>query len=503
MALSSARRWTLLVTVAAGLLLIMLDNSILYTAVPTLTRELDTSTSESLWIINAYPLTMAGLLLGAGTLGDRVGHRRMFLIGLVVFGVASLVAAFSPNPEVLIAARALLAVGAASMMPATLALIRIAFEDERERNIAVAVWGSLSVVGSALGPIVGGLLLKHFWWGSVFLLNIPVVIAALIAGWILAPVGERDPSKKWDLLSSLQVMVGLGGVVFAIKEFAKVSPSWLIVVGAVVVSAAGFRTFVRRQRRLTYPLLDLAIFRNAAFMSGVLAAAVAMFAIGGIQLVTTQRFQLVAGFTPAEAGLLVAAIALGSLPTGLLGGAILHRVGLLPLISGGLAVSAAGVLGIIVGLQFGLGWMIVGLVVTGAGLGLPMAVASSAIVGSVPAHRAGMASSVEEVSYEFGNLAAVALLGSLVTGIFAAVIQLPAGAPDAARDSIGSAMSLAGQGDGANRALIDAASTAFDTAYVVVMVIAAGVLAIVAGVTGALLRRHGPRSGLAAATVGH
>ncbi|WP_410657554.1 MFS transporter [Amycolatopsis sp. lyj-112] len=503
MALSPARRWTLLVTVAAGLLLIMLDNSILYTAVPTLTRELGAGGSESLWIINAYPLTMAGLLLGAGTLGDRVGHRRMFLIGLAVFGAASLMAAFSPNPEILVAARILLAVGAASMMPATLALIRIAFEDERERNIAIAVWGSLSVVGGALGPIVGGLLLEHFWWGSVFLINIPVVVAAFVAGWILAPAGESDPSKRWDLLSSLQVMAGLVGLVFAIKEFSKVAPSWTVVLGAALVSAAGFWTFGRRQRRLPYPLLDLAIFRNAPFLSGTVAAAVAMFAVGGIQLVTTQRFQLVAGFSPFQAGLLVAALALGSLPTGMLGGAILHRVGLLPLISGGLAVSAVGVLGTIVGLQFGLGWMIVGLVVTGAGLGLPMSVASSAIIGNVPAHRAGMASSVEEVSYEFGNLTAVALLGSLLTGIFAATIRLPAGAPEAARDSVTSAMSAAGQGDGANRALIDAASAAFDNAYTVVMVIAAGVLAVAAGVTWALLRRHGSRPAPEVATVSH
>lgn len=503
MVLSAARRWALLVTVSAGLLLIMLDNSILYTAVPTLTRDLGASSSESLWIINAYPLVMAGLLLGAGTLGDRVGHRKMFLIGLGVFGVGSLAAAFSPSPLVLIAARALLAVGAAAMMPATLALIRVTFEDERERNIAIAVWGSLSVVGSALGPIVGGFLLDHYWWGSVFLINIPVVIAAFIAGLIVAPVSRPDPSKRWDLVSSLQVMVGLVGLVVTIKEFAKVSPSWAVVIVAVLASGTGFCVFVRRQRRLPYPLLDLSIFRNAAFMSGVLAAGVAMFAIGGIQLATTQRFQLVVGFSPFEAGLLVAAMAAGSLPTGMLGGAILHRVGPLPLISGGLAVSVLGVLGTTLSLQLGLGWMIVSLVVTGLGLGLPMSVASTMIIGNVPVQRAGMASSVEEVSYEFGNLTAVALLGSLLTGVFAATVDLPAGAPDAARDSISSALSLAGQGDNANRALIDAASAAFDSAYVVAMLVAAAVLAIAAVVTGVLLRRHDPRSATVTASVSH
>ncbi|WP_254077143.1 MFS transporter [Pseudomonas aeruginosa] len=160
-----SNRWVLLVTVAAGLLLIVLDNSVLYTALPTLTRELGATATQGLWIINAYPLVMAGLLLGTGTLGDRIGHRRMFLIGLVLFGVASIVAAYSPTAEILIGARAFLAVGAAAMMPATLALIRVTFEDDRERNIAIAIWGSLSVVGAALGPIIGGFLLGHFWWG--------------------------------------------------------------------------------------------------------------------------------------------------------------------------------------------------------------------------------------------------------------------------------------------------------------------------------------------------
>jgi MFS transporter, DHA2 family, multidrug resistance protein len=454
MELTGARRWSLLVTVAAGLLLITLDNSVLYTALPTLTEELGASSAESLWIINAYPLVMAGLLLGAGTLGDRIGHRRMFLVGLVVFGVASLLAAFAPNPAVLVGGRAVLAVGAAAMMPATLALIRLAFTDVRERNIAIAVWGSIAVLGMALGPIVGGLLLRHFWWGSVFLVNVPVVVVAFVATLVVAPRGvpAPDPDKQWDLLSSLQAMVGLVGLVVAIKEVAKTTPSWPVLGVAVVVAVVAFRLFARRQRRLPYPLLDFSIFRNRAFSTGVLTAGVAMFAIGGIQLVTTQRFQLVAGFTPLEAGLLVAAAAVGSLPTGLLGGAILHRTSLRLLVSSGFAISAAGVVVTVLGLWFGLGWVLAGLVVTGAGLGLPMSAASSAIVGNAPAHRAGMASSVEEVSYELGGLMAVALLGSLLAGI--------------------------------------TATTTYDTGYVVVMLVAGGVLAIAAVLTRTLLDRR-------------
>ncbi|WP_232550280.1 MFS transporter [Propioniciclava soli] len=489
MSLSKRQRWGLLVTVAAGLLLITLDNSILYTALPTLTEELGASGSQSLWIINAYPVVMAGLLLGSGTLGDRIGHRRMFLIGLVVFGVASLGAAFAPSAGLLIAARAVLAVGAAAMMPATLALIRVSFEVERERNFAIAVWGSLAVVGAALGPIVGGVLLEHFWWGSVFLINVPVVIAALIAAVLIAPPNDPDPSKRWDLVSSLQAMVALVGAVFFIKELAHSPQNWVIVGAGLVAAVVGSVLFVRRQRGLEQPLLEFSIFRNPAFSAGVLAAAFSMFAIGGSQLVTTQRYQLVEGFTPLEAGLLVAAVAIGSLPTALLGGAFLHRIGLLPLIAGGLAVASLGVVVVLIGVQADVfGVLVAGLLVTGAGLGGAMSVASTAIVGNVPARRAGMASSVEEVSYEFGSLTAVALLGSLLTFVYTTTVRLPAGAPEGAHESLSDALATAG-GD---RAIIEAASSAFDTGFLVTMIILAVVLAVGAAVTGRLLRHHGP-----------
>lgn len=491
---ASRRRWAVLATVAAGLLLISLDNSILYTALPTLVREIGANSSESLWIINAYPVVMAGLLLGAGTLGDRVGHRRMFLIGLTIFGVASLAAAFSPTPAFLIAARALLAVGAAAMMPATLALIRLTFEDQRERNIGIAIWGSVAVVGAALGPIVSGLLLSTFPWGSVFLINVPVVVAAIVATVILAPHNDSDPLKKWDLLSSVLALVALVGLVVAVKEFAKVDNSVPVAVTAAVVAVTGTILFTRRQRSLTYPLIDFTIFKNAAFMAGIVAAGLAMFTIAGIQLVTTQRFQQVAEFTALEAGLLVAAVALGSLPTALLGGAFVHKTGLLPLISGGFAVALLGVTVVVVTFDTSLAWLITGLVVTGMGLGATMSVASSAIMGNAPASRSGMASSIEEVSYEFGNLTAVAVLGSVITAVFTSTVRLPEGAPDSARGSIDAALGAAADSPQLAAALTEAAGAAYDSGYTVVMIIVAVVLALGAASTGVLLRRHGPGS---------
>lgn len=488
------RRWTLLVTVAAALLLLTLDNSILYTALPTLTRDLEASSLQALWIINAYPLVMAGMLLSTGTLGDRIGHREMFLGGLCVFGLASVIAAFAPNASVLIGARALLALGAAAMMPSTLALIFITFRDERERNLALAIWGCMAIVGSALGPIVGGFLLNHFWWGSAFLLNVPVVIAALISALVVIPRVTPDTSKPWDLISSVQAMFALSGLVVTIKEVAHAPSSWTLAGTALAVTVVAGTLFVRRQARLTYPLLDFAIFRNPALMAGVLACASALFGVAGLQLIVTQRFQLVAGFSPLEAGLLVSAVALGALPSVVLGGAFVHRIGLLVLIGGGLALGTVGVFLTSFGLHVGLGWVITGLIVTGFGLGSVMSVASSAVVGNAPPSRAGMASSVEEVSYEFGALLAVALLGSLLAGLYSSGVALPAGVSDNARDSMDQALAIAARSGTDSAALIAAASKAFDRSFEIVIVVIAAVLSISASVTSVLLRRHGPGS---------
>jgi DHA2 family multidrug resistance protein-like MFS transporter len=487
------QRWFVLLTVGASLLLITLDNAVLYTALPTLIRELGASSSQSLWIINAYPLVMTGLLLSTGTLGDRIGHRQMFLGGLALFGLASLAAAFAPTPGALIGARAILAIGAATMMPATLALIRITFEDERERNLAIALWSCLSIVGNALGPIIGGLLLEHFWWGSVFLINVPVVIAAFISGLLVTPRTLPDLSRLWDKVSSVQVMVFLSALVAAIQEFSHSPPSVPTVAVALGVALIAGTLFVRRQARLPQPMLDFAILRNSAFMAGVLGAAFAIFTLAGVQLITTQRFQLISGFSPLEAGCLVSIVALGCLPSAVVCGGILHRTGLLPLIGGGLFVAALGVLLASAGLQH-LGWMIAGLSLTGLGLGTVMAVASSAIIGNVDPRKLGMASSVEGVSFEFGSLLAVAVLGSLLAALFSSGIQLPQGASAAAREGMTEALVIASRGGAVGPALIEAASRAFDQSYLILMHLIAGVLLFGAAVTSFLLRRHGPGS---------
>ncbi|MCZ4511969.1 MFS transporter [Streptomyces sp. ActVer] len=484
--MSKARRWWVLLTVSAGLLLISVDMTVLYTALPTLTGDLHADASQKLWIINAYPLVSAGLLLGTGTLGDRVGHKRLFLAGLVIFGAASTMAAFAPSPGMLIAARAFLAVGAATMMPSTLALIRLTFEDERERGVAIGIWGTTSVVGTALGPVLGGFLLEHFWWGSVFLVNVPVVLLALVAAVFLAPGGSGRADRPWDPVASVYVMLGLVGLVYAIKETTRPDPAPLHIVGALLVSFAGFRAFLRRQRTQPYPLIDFALFRNRPLLVGVLGAGLAMFATAGIQLILAQRLQLVIGHTPLSAGLLVAACALGALVAGVVVGGLVHRVSVRTLIGGGLATSALGILLtlLLTPGAFPLldsaqssGWVVPGLILAGAGLGTTMTAASAAIIGGAPPHRAGMASSVEEVSYELGSLTGVAVLGSVLTAVYTGTVTLPAGTPDTAADSLDEARATADhlpaeQG----RPLLDAATSAFDNGYNTTLVIATALL---------------------------
>lgn len=286
--------------VSSALFLIVIDMTVLYTALPSLARDLGTDASEKLWIINAYALVVAGLLPGLGTLGDRVGHKRMFIAGLCVFGVASLVAAYSPSPTILIGARALLAVGAAMMMPATLSIIRLTFNDDRERALAIGIWGAVASGGAAVGPLVGGVLLEYFWWGSVFLINVPVVLVALVAAGVFIPRSKGSREVGWDPVGSLQILVGLVGLAYAIEELAKETPSVLAAAAAAVIGGLALAIFVRRQRRSAAPMFDLTLFENREFALGVVVALVSSFSVVGLELVLSQRLQLVLSNTAHE-----------------------------------------------------------------------------------------------------------------------------------------------------------------------------------------------------------
>lgn len=473
------QRWTFLAIISAALFLVGADNSILYTALPELRDQLGTTPLQGLWIINAYPLVLSGLLLGTGTLGDRIGHRLMFIVGVSIFGVGSLIAAFSPTAWFLIAARALLGVGAATMMPASLALVRITFTDVRERNLAIALWMSVAVVGAATGPVLGGLLLEFFWWGSVFLINVPVVAITLIATLAVAPPNITNPHKQWDLISSIWAMLAMVGLVMGIKELANPDRvAWLLIT-STVIGMIGLLLFIFRQRALEQPLLDVAIFKNRIFAGGVITAGLMMFVVAGVELMTTQRFQTAGGFTALEAGALVASVAVPAVPSALLGGSILHRVGFVPLISGGFTLLAIGV-----GLArwtFSLDSLvpfIASLLLVGIGSGLASSVASTAILGSAPVDKAGMASSVESVSYEFGTLISVAVFGSLLPLFYSFT------APSEVAGDVDHGVDHPVHGP--------AALEAYDDAYLAILVIV-GVVSVIAAAATAYCFRGNPK----------
>lgn len=484
---SPARRWGFLILLSLGLFLVGADNSILYTALPALRDQLHTTDLQGLWIINAYPLVLCGLLLGVGTLGDRIGHRLMFTVGVTVFGLGSLLAVLSPTATALIAARAVLGVGAATMMPATLALIRQIFTDERERNTAIGVWVSVAVVGSASGPVLGGLLLEHYSWHSVFLINIPVAVTVLIGTVLFAPANLPDPTRQWDLASSVLAMVAMVGGIMTVKELANPDRTAVLLVSALAVGTVGAVAFSRRQGYLRSvgrePLLEFGIFRNAMFTGGTLAAVLTMFIMSGTEMMTTQRYQTAGGFSPLEAGMLVASAAVPAVPASVLGGAFLHRLGFRTLISGGFLLMAAGLLvGLWAFAHAPLAVFVLCLVALGVGAGMVMSVSSTAIIGSAPESRAGMAASVEEVSYEFGTLLSVAVLGSLMPMFYALK------APEAVAHDVD---------HGVNHPVFGAqAVAAYDSAYQYVIFIAC-VVALVGAVVTARCFRGNPRGTVA------
>jgi DHA2 family multidrug resistance protein-like MFS transporter len=480
---SSANRWVVLAVVSSALFLIVVDMTVLHTALPTLTRELGANASDKLWIVNAYSLVVAGLLPGCGTLGDKIGHKRMFTVGLALFGMASLVAAYSPSPPVLIGARALLAIGAASMMPATLSLIRLAFTDEAECALAIGLWGAVASGGSAIGPLIGGVLLEYFWWGSVFLINVPVVAAALAAAFVFIPTHPGTSKTRWDLAGSLLILVGLVGLAYAIKELAMEAPSLRAAAAAAAVGAGSLVWFTRRQRRSAAPLIDFSLFAHPGFRIAVLAALVSAFAVVGLALVLTQRLQLVLGYSPLHAALFLLPSSVLAFVGGPLAGWLAPRVGVDRVIAGALLLGGLGVVGLFAFANAGLTPQLLSLSAYGLGVGASLAAASHAIMSRASAEHAGMAASIEEVAIELGGAVGVTVLGSVLAGVYAAALVLPTGAtmPPAVHEGVDQALQVAQTLPAeAARLLTGSVHQAFDAAYFTALAIAAALLVAVA-----------------------
>lgn len=441
-------RWLALTVLTLAVLLVAIDATVLGLAVPFLSADLQPSGSQLLWIGDAYSFVIAGLLVSMGTLGDRLGRKRLLLWGSAAFGLLSLVAAYAPTAEALIAARAAMGVAGATLMPSTLALIRNLFPDPRERSFAIGIWGAMSMAGAAVGPVVGGLLLEHFWWGSVFMINLPVMALLIVVGAKVLPESRNPNPGPWDVPSALLSLVGMITVVYAVKETAAYGPHGEAVAAGVLGTAA-LVWFTRRQFALPVPLLDMRLFRNRNFSGAVLADLLTVFGLSGVVFFLSQYFQLVQGRSPLMAGLAELPATVGAVVTGVVAGLIARRVSPRFAVSAGLAAVGLA-LGALVALDADSHYALVGtaLLFVGLGAGLSFTVTADLIMSSAPKENAGAASAISETAYELGAALGIALLGSVITGVYREHLTVPSGvdggAAHAANDSFAGAVDAAG-----------------------------------------------------------
>ncbi|GGZ62171.1 MFS transporter [Streptomyces bluensis] len=465
---NGANRWVVLVVLCASLLLVALDATVLHVAVPAVTEDLKPSGVELLWIVDVYPLVCASLLILFGTLGDRIGRRRVLLLGYGLFGVASGLAAVAENASMLIGARALLGVGGAMIMPATLSILRQVFPDRRERALAIGVWTGVAAVGAAVGPLLGGFLLEHFWWGSVFLVNIPLMIVSLPVGRLLLPESTGDRNGPWDVVGALMAAAGLFGVVLGVKRLGSGdSPFDLYTLFPLVLGAGLLAAFVRRQKRRPHPLVDLRMFARPAFSTSVGCIVLAMLALVGLELIAAQYLQLVLGLSPLQTGLRMLPLTIAAMAAGLLGAQMLRRFGPRRMVSVGFCLTAgAVVLLTVMGTQDNPALLLVGFILLGFGLETTLFGAYESMLSEAPQTQAGGAAAIGETSYQLGAGIGIALLGSVMNAAYkpglSGVPGVPESASAAAGHSLGEAYQVAGRlGGSPGEALRHAARDSF------------------------------------------
>lgn len=443
----SRGRWLALSVLVLAVLLVAVDATVLGLATPSLSEDLKPSGTQLLWIGDIYSFVIAGLLVSMGSLGDRVGRKKLLLVGATAFGAVSVLNAYATSPEMMIVARALLGVAGATLMPSTLALIRNIFHDPKERSLAIGIWGATASAGAAVGPVVGGALLQHFYWGSVFLINLPVMAVLVVVGVKLLPESRNPVAGPWDLVSVALSLVGVIAVVYAVKEAATHGLAGWEVWAAAVLGAACLYAFVRRQFALPSPLLDMRLFKHRGFSGAVLADLLTVFGLSGLVFFLSQFLQLVQGREPLEAGLAELPAAIGAVATGLVAGRYARRYSVRSVVAGGLAAIGLA-LGALTVLHKESGYPLLGaaLLVVGLGAGFSFTVTADVILSSVPKEQAGSASAVSETAYELGAALGIALLGSIVTGVyqgFTAPASVSAPVADAAHESLGGAVEAA------------------------------------------------------------
>lgn len=472
------QRWLILGVICLAQLTVLLDNTVLNVAIPSLTRELGAATSDIQWMINAYSLVQSGLLLTAGSAADRYGRKKMLVAGLILFGVGSLVAGLADSTAQLIAARAGMGVGGALLMTTTLAVAMQIFAPE-EQPKAIGIWAAVNSLGFATGPLIGGFMLNHFWWGAIFLINLPVAALGLVAVVALVPESKNPQGDRPDLLGALLSTIGMASLVFAIisgPEHGWTSGRVLLTATVAVVVLAAFGYW---ESRIPYPMLDMHFFRNRRFTGAVAGAVLITFGMGGSLFLLTQHMQFVLGYGPLEAGLRTAPLALVIVALNFTGVSAKWstRLGTPVSIGLGMTVMAAGLVSIATVSSGGYAGTLLGLLLIGAGTAIASPAMAHAIMSAIPPEKAGVGAGINGTVAEFGQGLGVAVLGAVLNSRFAALIPVAASSLPAALASAGSAEEKA--------RITDAFASGLESSQLV------GAVAVLLGgvVAAALLRR--------------
>jgi EmrB/QacA subfamily drug resistance transporter len=469
---ANPRRWLALVVLCTSVLVLAIDNTILNVALPSIGQDLGATTSQLQWIVDAYILVFAGLLLTGGALGDRFGRKGALLVGLVVFGAGSLAASVAGSPEAVMISRGVMGVGGALVMPATLSLLTSLFPDPKERAKAIAAWAGTFGIGIAIGPLAGGWLLEHFWWGSAFLVNAPVIVLAFVGTALLVPSSRDRHAARLDPVGALLSTAGLATLVWAIIEAPEHGWTGTLTLVGFAAALALLGGFVAWEHRRDEPMLDMAFFGNARFSAASVAVTITFFALVGGTFLLTQHLQLVLGYDALQAGMRITPIAVPIIGLAPISTKLVERIGTKVVVATGLATVA---LGLAVAASItptdGYAKVLVAILVIGSGMGLAMGPATESIMGSIPVDKAGVGSAVNDTTREVGSALGVAVIGSVASSAYgssmadtvaASPVPVPAEAADAIQDSIVGALAVADQVGGAvGQGLADAAKVAF------------------------------------------
>lgn len=493
-------RWATLAVLCTTLLLISLDNTVLNVALPSIVRTIGASSSQLQWMVDAYAVVFAGLLLCMGALGDRVGRKWVFMAGLVVFGGGSAFAAWSGNPDRLTLARGVMGLGAAALMPCTLSILTNVFTAERDRVRAIGIWSGTTGLGVALGPILSGFLLAHFWWGSVFLVNVPVALIGLVTAVWLVPNSKNPTATRPDLVGAGLSILGLGLLLWGIIEAPGRGWSSPLIVGALATAAVTIAVFIVWERRIDHPMLPLRFFSNRRYSAAIAALALVLFALLGMFFLMTQYLQFVLGFSPLEAGVRIAPVAIALLVIAPLSVVVARRIGTKVVVGTGLVLIATG-LGLLSGTTLAgtYGDCIGPFLVLGVGVALALAPCTESVMGSLPIEEAGVGSATNDTAMQIGGALGVGVLGTALTlryqHLVAPVVAhagVPASVQRLIASSLGAALAVAQRAPGGQgKALAVLARRAFVSGMDLALVIATMVVALASVLVVVLLPSHG------------